>query len=234
MVQTVGTLGRFTECAGSGDGLSRSRGEISGIGRSTFFWRFPAFQGTPDRPFGLSRPCMPHGSHTATTVTPEPLRKLISKTGEEGKDPFCASANFLDTSHICGVQENVRGRPSRRRASLLLAALNVTRLRHLQHAQHAPRAPAAVQLSIASCFTSRLLHPPLISPNLISASQRHVDKCSQRDAHHAFPDFVFQTSLLTIDSSTAEVSATNRIIGNPSDSSTPPPSSRGAASKLGL
>jgi hypothetical protein len=171
-------------------------------------------------------------THTATTVTPEPLRKLISKTG--GKRPFCASANFLDTSHICRVQENVRGWPSRRRASLLLGALNVTRLRHLQHAQHAPRAPAAVQLSIASSFTSRLLHPHLISPNLISASQRHVDKCSQRDAHHAFPDFVFQTFLLAIDSSTAEVSTTNRIIGNPSESSAPPPSSRGAASKLGL
>ena len=129
-----------------------------------------------------------------------------------------------------------RGWPSRRLASILLGPLNVTRLRHLQQRTARPAGPCsrAVVHRFLLHITSRLLHPHLISPHLITASRRHVDKCSQRDAHHAFPDFVFQTSLLTIDPSTAEVSAAHRIIGNHSHPSTPPPSSRGAASKLGL
>ncbi len=163
MVQTFGTLGRFAECAGSGDGLSNNRGE-SLASEEALLGDFPAFQGTPDRPFGLSRPCMA----TAMTVTPEPLRKSMSKKGGK-KDPFACECG------VCGhdpYQRELRRVfhpwPSRRRASLLLGPLSVTRLRLVCSTHSTLRqAPAAVQLSIASCFTSGLLHPDLISPHLI-------------------------------------------------------------------
>jgi hypothetical protein len=207
MVQTFGTLGRFAECAGSGDGLSKSRGE-SLASEEALFSDFQPSRARQNRPFGHSRPCIA----TATPVMPEPLRKLISKTG--GKDPFCASANCLDTSHVCGVQESCSEGGLLEGVPLFSwAPLNVTRLRHLQHPR---RAPAAVQLSIRFLLhiTSASSSSHLASSRLISASHSHVDKCSQHDAHHAFPDFFFQTSLLKIDPSTAEVSAANRIFGN--------------------
>lgn len=101
MVQTVGTLGRFTECAGSGDGLSRSRGESLASEEAPFGDFQPSRARQIARLDFLGRAC--HMANAYRDDGNAGATPQIDIQDRRRKTPLFASANFLDTSHICRV-----------------------------------------------------------------------------------------------------------------------------------